>query len=285
MIVPTESLLEFLERSVAESDPVIITQTVSVAGSGPREMGSMMAISGHAFAGTIGGGRLEHDAIAHARTMLANGSENDEIAVVLGPETGQCCGGNVLLGFKLLTVEMANDIRDRIAAEENSQRDVYIFGAGHVGHALADTMARLPMTIHLVDTREDAFQSVSGEINTHLLAMPEELVRDARAGSAFVVMTHDHGLDFLITSEALKRGDARYVGLIGSKTKKERFRREFLASGGSPEQLGQLVSPIGSSSVPDKRPSVIASLAAAEIVTALLSQEGEKLREANGEAA
>ena len=89
-------------------------------------------------------------------------------------------------------------------------------------------------------------------------------------GSAFVVLTHDHALDFLIVAEALKRRDAAYVGMIGSKTKKATFRNWFLkTAGGTEDDLSRLVSPIGGDAVRDKRPAVIAALAAAEIMTAL----------------
>ena len=85
-----------------------------------------------------------------------------------------------------------------------------------------------------------------------------------------MVLTHDHALDFLIVAEALKRNDAAYVGMIGSKTKKATFRSWYLKSaGGSEADFSRLVSPIGGAAVKDKRPSVIAALAAAEIVTAL----------------
>jgi xanthine dehydrogenase accessory factor len=96
------------------------------------------------------------------------------------------------------------------------------------------------------------------------------MVRDAPAGSAFVVLTHDHALDFLIVAEALKREDAAYVGMIGSKTKKATFRNWHLkTAGGSEAGFARLVSPIGGSEVKDKRPAVIAALVAAEIMTAL----------------
>ena len=57
-------------------------------------------------------------------------------------------------------------------------------------------------------------------------------MRKAPAGTAFVILTHDHALDFLIVAEALKRDDAAYVGMIGSKTKKATFRSWFLKIGG-----------------------------------------------------
>ncbi|TIO39832.1 MAG: xanthine dehydrogenase accessory protein XdhC, partial [Mesorhizobium sp.] len=86
------------------------------------------------------------------------------------------------------------------------------------------------------------------------------------------ILTHDHALDFLIVAEALKRDDAAYVGMIGSKTKKATFKNWFLKSDeGSEAQFNRLVSPIGGNAVKDKRPPVIAALAAAEIMTALVS--------------
>ena len=95
-------------------------------------------------------------------------------------------------------------------------------------------------------------------------------MREAPPGSAFVVLTHDHALDFLIVAEALKREDAAYVGMIGSKTKKATFRSWYLkTAGGTEADFERLVSPIGGDAVNDKRPAVIAALAAAEIVTAL----------------
>ena len=108
------------------------------------------------------------------------------------------------------------------------------------------------------------------DVETRLTPMPEEVVREAPAGSAFVVLTHDHALDFLIVAEALKREDAAYVGMIGSKTKKATFKNWFLKmAGGSEAEFARLVSPIGGDAVKDKRPAVIAALAAAEIMTAL----------------
>ena len=101
--------------------------------------------------------------------------------------------------------------------------------------------------------------------------MPEAVVRDAPAGSAFVVLTHDHALDFLITAEALARNDASYVGMIGSKTKRATFRNWLTREVGRPDIFERLVCPVGGTAVKDKRPTVIAALAAAEIMVAALN--------------
>jgi xanthine dehydrogenase accessory factor len=154
--------------------------------------------------------------------------------------------------------------------EEAHLPQVCIFGGGHVGQALAAAIALLPVHAIVVETRADALEGMPEAVDTRLTPMPEEMVRQARPGAAFVVLTHDHALDFLIVAEALKRGDAAYVGMIGSKTKKATFKNWFLkTAGGNEAEFSRLVSPIGGDAVKDKRPRVIAALAAAEIMTAL----------------
>ena len=125
----------------------------------------------------------------------------------------------------------------------------------------------------VVETRADALEGMPDSTETRLTPVPEEMVRDAPAGSAFVVLTHDHALDFLIVSEALKRLDAAYVGMIGSRTKKATFKSWYLKTAdGSQDAYARLISPIGGNAVDDKRPAVIAALAAAEIMTALANR-------------
>ncbi len=151
----------------------------------------------------------------------------------------------------------------------------YIFGGGHVGKAIAAAVALLPVHAIVVETRASELEGIVSGVETMLTPMPEEAVHAAPAGSAFAILTHDHALDFLIVAEALKRRDAAYVGMIGSKTKKATFRSWFLkVANGTEEEFSHLVSPIGGEAVRDKRPAVIAALAAAEIMSALTLHEG-----------
>ncbi len=230
---------------------VRVTQTW---GSTPREVGAEMVVTRDGITGTIGGGRLEHDAIARARRMITEGETDAEMQVTLGPDSGQCCGGRVMLGF------------DRAAPSATPPPpQVLIFGAGHVGRALAQLLAALPFETTLLDSRPDELAR-AGALRGVLTALPEQAIRDARPGAAFVVMTHDHGLDFLLTAEALRRGDAAYVGLIGSATKRARFLREARAAG---IDARALTCPIGAGFSADKRPALIAVFAAAEIAARL----------------
>lgn len=190
--------------------------------------------------------------------------------IPLGPEIGQCCGGRVEVSIRLVDAALAQELIAAAEAEEAQLPHVYIFGGGHVGQALASAVALLPVRVVVVETRVEALEGMPDTVETSLTPMPEAVVREAPPGSAFVVLTHDHALDFLIATEALKRRDAAYVGMIGSKTKKATFRSWFLKSAdGSEAEFARLVSPIGGETVKDKRPQVIAALAAAEIMTAL----------------
>jgi len=264
----TESLEAFLDAM----DRIALVEVARAKGSTPREAGACMLVSRSAIHGTIGGGQLEFMAIDQARQMLADMRAPYEfmLDVPLGPEIGQCCGGRVEVLIRLMNEGLRAELLEATKSEEARMPHVYIFGGGHVGLALANALSLLPVKATVVETRAEAAESMPEGVETRLTSVPEEMVRSAPAGSAFVVLTHDHALDFLIVAEALKRQDAAYVGMIGSKTKKATFRSWYLKSaGGSDADFLRLVSPIGGEAVKDKRPAVIAALAAAEIMTAL----------------
>ncbi|WP_353644664.1 xanthine dehydrogenase accessory protein XdhC [Mesorhizobium sp. WSM2239] len=266
-------------RAFLDASPsVALVEVAEAKGSTPREKGARMLVSPTAIFGTIGGGQLEFMAIDKAREMLGARSSPQggglgaalNLDIPLGPEIGQCCGGRVSVSIRLAGEAVRSMLLEEAEAEDASLPHIYVFGGGHVGHALAAAFALLPVHVVVVETRADALEGMPEGTETRRTPVPEEMVREAPAGSAFVVLTHDHALDFLIAAEALKRDDAAYVGMIGSKTKKATFRSWYLkTAGGSETDFARLVSPIGGDQVKDKRPAVIAALAAAEIMTAL----------------
>lgn len=208
-----------------------------------------------------------------AATLPSRGRDTRAMLdVPLGPEIGQCCGGRVEVSIRLLDPALEAELLAKAETEEAHQPHVYLFGGGHVGHALAAAAALLPVHVVVVETRAEALEGMPETVETRLTPIPEAVVCEAPAGAAFAVLTHDHALDFLIVAEALKRDDTAYVGMIGSKTKKATFRNWFLKSAdGNEAEFARLVLPIGGDAVKDKRPQVIAALAAAEIMTALVA--------------
>lgn len=249
----------------------VLVEVTDVRGSAPRDAGAWMLVARDMIFRTIGGGQLEYMAIDHARKILAGGRDSP-MDVPLGPEIGQCCGGRVGLSFRRVSRGLTDELVGKVDAEIATRPHVYVFGAGHVGDALANALSLTPVRVVLVDTREAELMAcdVPG-IETCLSAMPEQVVRSAPPGSAFIVLTHDHALDFLIVTEALQRRDAVYVGMIGSKTKKATFKNWLKREIGSDNLFENLVCPVGGAVVKDKRPEVIAALAAAEVLTAVLT--------------
>lgn len=249
---------------------IAIVEVTRARGSTPREEGAWMLVSPAAMLGTIGGGALEFMAIARAREALSGNIETDAMDVPLGPEIGQCCGGRVELTIRLMDRAARRSFLDKVRADDAALPNILIFGGGHVGHALASAFSLLPVKVSVMETRAEALEGMPGNVTTRLTAVPEDAVRDAPAGSAIVVLTHDHALDFLIVAEALKRRDLAYVGMIGSRTKRATFTSWYLReAGGNDADLTRLISPIGGDTLRDKRPSVIAALAAAETIRAL----------------
>jgi xanthine dehydrogenase accessory factor len=146
-------------------------------------------------------------------------------------------------------------------------RAVYLFGAGHVGRALALALAPLPFAVRWIDPRRDAFPAYAPS-NVTLIHAPSPAAELASAPdrALVIVMTHSHALDLEIVAEALRVERFGYVGLIGSATKRARFLSQMRAAGLTEVQLARLVCPIGIPGLESKDPAVIAASAAAQLL-------------------
>ncbi|MBV8426122.1 MAG: xanthine dehydrogenase accessory protein XdhC [Hyphomicrobiales bacterium] len=266
-------LAPIVGEALACGETTILVTVARADGSTPRERGATMLVTREASHGTIGGGQLEFHTIDVAREMMADGTKERRLELPLGPHLGQCCGGRVELLLRLVDQALLDELSRDEDAEAQAQPRVLLFGAGHVGLALARTLAPLPLAVTLLDDRDVPPPPLPKAVDFKRLDDPEREVEQARAGSAFIVLTHSHALDYRLADAALRRKDARYVGMIGSATKRARFERWFLARGGSEEALAQFICPIGGRYVRDKRPAVIAALAAAEILAHVLADE------------
>lgn len=142
-------------------------------------------------------------------------------------------------------------------------RPLYLFGAGHVGQAIASHAARLPLRLAWFDTRPgfdaDGVALVREEAITSCVA-------EAPDDACIVIMTHDHGLDYRLTLAALSRPDLAFVGLIGSATKRARFLSRLAADGIDSDARDRLACPIGVAGVTGKEPDVIAIAVLAQLL-------------------
>lgn len=284
MTLSAESLTTFLAAHPA----AIVAELTAIRGSSPREAGAFMLIAADATLGTIGGGALEYMVIDRARQALRDGVPAGAMEIPLGPEIGQCCGGRVTVSLRSISQQLAVRLQQRLTAEVEGRPHVYVFGAGHVGRALAAALALLPVRACVIDTRPELLAGLPAGVEARAVALPEAVVRTAPHGSSYIILTHDHALDFLIAAEALQRQDAPYVGMVGSRSKRSRFASWYRSEGGDAAVLERLVLPIGGAAFPggigDKRPEVIAALAAAEILVQIAQEQDAERRSIRGRA-
>ena len=216
------TLHDFLEHAA----PVIQVRLTGVRGSSPREAGTEMFViracdSRHdrRWAAGIHGHRQGPRHAAGGRDCRRGWTCRS------APRSDNAAADACSLPLHLMGDAEA---KAALAAETSATRGLAAcatyLGAGHVGRALATFFQALPVRSILIDSRAEELALAEARVENRLTAMPEADIRSAPAGSAFVVLTHDHALDFLLTAEALARRDAAYVGMIGSATKRAEVR-------------------------------------------------------------
>lgn len=237
--------------------PAVLVTVVKAEGSTPREAGAQMLVTQSGYHGTIGGGTLEWLALAEAQALPGKAKSIRMLTKSLGPDLGQCCGGRVTLRIETLTEESLQEMENSL----DVVTPVNLWGAGHVGRALALALAPLPFKITWWDVRDNAFPSVVPENVTCRLGAPHHM-----KGGLVMVMTHSHALDFDIVDFALRKAEFPMVGLIGSETKATRFRKRLVQAGHTDIALERLTCPIGLKSVRSKLPAAIAASAAVQLL-------------------
>jgi xanthine dehydrogenase accessory factor len=241
----------------------MVVDVVAHRGSVPRETGTRMLVAlddgDDAVAGTIGGGHLEWQAIERARSGLIG-----DWPVALGPSLGQCCGGALTLRLHPLTA----DTLAKWPESPEPRFALQLYGAGHVGRAIVRALADLDCAVQWIDERESEFPRSADPANVRRLCVEpvEAEVAQAAADTCYLVLTHSHDLDLRITEAVLRRGDFRYLGLIGSATKRARFLHRLEQRGVPADALARLTCPIGLPGISGKEPATIAAAVVAQLL-------------------
>ena len=165
-------------------------------------------------------------------------------------------------GFRPATRVLHGWIVEPVAMAE---RDIWIWGAGHVGRALVDVLRPLPgLRLTWIDTDAARFPDVPGGIVQKIAANPADLAQEAPVDAEHLVLTFSHAFDLEICHRLLGHGFGM-LGLIGSATKWARFRTRLRALGHGEGQIARIRCPIGDPSL-GKHPQAIAVGVAAEIL-------------------
>lgn len=203
---------------------------VETSGSTPRKAGSKMIVTadGHTF-GSVGGGMLERKVIGEALACIASGKTK------LGSYSQESEGQSTAYGEAKIFIDPLP-----------KKNKLYIFGAGHVGQAVAALATGFGFEVSLIDPRETLLNQIITEgITRHCLTWPEALEQLSFDEHTFVVvMTHSHESDEEITYACAERPHA-YLGMIGSKKKVEEARSTFLKRGMDEAMINSIDMPIG----------------------------------------
>lgn len=243
----------------------IYVEITATRGSAPRDAGTVMEVTKDGTQGTIGGGALEHQAIATARRLLERGGTPCEETIPLGPSLGQCCGGSVRLryGVEVKEFDPESLFADSPAIMDSRALPLWLWGAGHVGRAVVATAPPQSFDIKWIDSTQDRFPQI---IPTHVTALPATdmplLAARAPIDAHHLIFTYSHEIDLALCAALLSRGAAS-IGLIGSDTKWARFRQRLIAMALDPAPI---TCPIGDKSL-GKAPAQIAN----GVVRALMS--------------
>jgi xanthine dehydrogenase accessory factor len=287
-----------MAAALALHGPVARVVVAEVKGSSPREVGAAMLIWPGGQSGSIGGGALEFEAAARARDLLATGGTRLDRAA-LGPDLGQCCGGVVTLLSEVYAAlpegplvarsvdgsEMPLAVKRLLAAARGQgvlpaaqmvqgwmvepvaapARDLWIWGAGHVGRALVSVLAPLPdFAITWVDFEAERFPDMPESVRALPVADPARAVALAPPEAEHLILTYSHALDLELCHRILQRGFG-FCGLIGSASKWARFRSRLAGLGHTPQAIARITCPIGTPAY-GKHPQAIALGVAAQLL-------------------
>lgn len=243
--------IQLLSKFKEEKKTVALVTVTKVLGSAPCKVASRMIVTpSKEIYGTIGGGKLEFKVIDEAIEAI-HSKKIKEFNYTLGPEFEQCCGGKVEL----------------IIEPMNHTPELFLCGAGHIGVELCNILIDTPFEINLLDTRENWFNDLSINDSITTIDKDFELYKQTinwGENCYVLIMTHDHKLDFEITALALSE-KTKYIGLIGSKTKKNKFNNMLRNDLGFVEGISPVHCPIGLD-IGGHTPKEIAISVAAELL-------------------
>lgn len=243
----------------------VLAEIAATTGSSPRKRGARMLLGPDGvFSGTVGGGGLEYHVQRDALRFLETGAPARKVYSLgtnPGEAVGSVCGGSAAVEFRFLGAEQAAEL---LRCAPRPPR-VLLYGAGHVGRALADLLHLLDMAVVVTDERTELLTPERFPHAARRLRPAAEAAVDAEAEDYVVITTHSHALDYVLVREAL-RSPAHYVGMIGSRRKNALFRPRLLRDGIAQDAIdARLRSPIGLP-IGAQTPEEIAVSIAAEIV-------------------
>lgn len=224
-------LYEEMVRLTRRGEPFALATVIASSGSSPRKPGAKMLVRvDGSFLGTVGGGRVEKESVDAALAALRDETTRT-LDHVLTAENGFACGGSMT-----------------VYIEPQGRRPLLVmFGAGHVGRAVAGLAHGCGFRVIVVDERPDCATEALLPGADQVICMP---VRDAFArlqlGSEdqVIIATPGHLSDFDAVRGCLAT-EAGFIGLLGSRRKRETLLQTLEEEGVDAAQRDRIITPVG----------------------------------------
>lgn len=205
--------------------PCVLVTLAEAIGSTPQDSAAKMLVTSTGLdCGTVGGGRVEAQAIEHAKGMISSKANGCEwVDWNLKADVGMTCGGSVKLLFE---------------GFGTAAWKIVIFGAGHVSQSLTQLLTSLPCQVTCIDSRSEWLEQLPATIERVHLESPENYVSEIPSQASVLCMTKGHRSDLPVLQQ-IYRSDVSFafVGVIGSKAKAAVLRKELKSAGIDADKL------------------------------------------------
>lgn len=224
-------LYEEMVRLTRKGEPFATATVVASEGSSPRKAGAKMLVrSDGSFIGTVGGGRVEKESVAAALAAVADETPR-MLDYVLTAENGFACGGSMSIFIE----------------PQGCRPLLVIFGAGHVGRAVSSLANGCGFRVVVVDDRPVCADAalLPGAEQVMCLPLEEAFARLVLGPEDHVIIaTPGHHSDFAAVEGCLATG-AGFIGLLGSRRKRETLMKKLADAGFDAGQQARIVTPVG----------------------------------------
>jgi len=279
-------IFQTLHDQIKDNKPSVLITITEVKGSSPGRVGFKMLVGEEGrVAGTVGGGGAEFHIMKKAQKLLEENVQNFSETILLTQDKNEgdkikvktkdvaqmdaLCGGEMKVFYEVFRYE----------------RVLYIFGAGHVGQAVAKLARQLNFYVVFIDNRKELLAELQDSLYNKQIyfdftklseAERTSIPLDENAFTLLVTHFHSHDLDVL---KYLYRcyPEMNYVGMIGSKKKVRESILKLKATLKKNTSLENLYSPVGLD-IGGETPNEIAIGILAEIQSIIYKKEAKHFR-------
>ncbi len=233
-----EEFLQKLQFYKDSGTEVVTVTLVQSRGSSPQVVGAKIIVTHEGLVwGTVGGGKVELKAVAHAKDLLASGNETDFCEWNLQKDVGMTCGGVASFYFEHF----------KFAKVSTGQWTVAIFGAGHVAQEVVRLLIKLDCQVKCIDPRHDWLQKLPEHPRLEKIQMDhmKDYVKELPPHTFIASMTMGHAYDLPVLLEAMTKYNFPYLGVIGSDSKAKVLKHDLRTNGASEQAVEKLFCPIG----------------------------------------